>query len=224
MPIPDGRASSKKPLKTSTAKEIARTTSTTPMTTPAETVTITRLRSPSDTGPLLHDVTCAGLRTATLCADARIRQGQAPGQRSGAKRARIDLDEVVASTQNRTLHGPAIRSACARQLLLGDLDPGGRPKVPHPEIPEAEILQGALRAVDLRQDGPVDRGAERQPRGEARHRRLLSTGDLELPRHAPDVGLAEAGFDERMSDIVVGRRAEPRAPVAEIVHVRTGEH
>ena len=52
MPIPDGRASSRKPLKTSTANEIARTTSTTPMTAPAETVTITRLRSPSDTGPL----------------------------------------------------------------------------------------------------------------------------------------------------------------------------
>src|SRR6266566_7480832 len=160
MPIPEGRASSRKPLKTSTANEIARTTSTTTDTAPAETVTITRLRSPSDTRPLLHGVTCAGLRTATLCADARIRQGQAPGQRSGAKRGRIDLDEIVASTENRTLHGSAIRSACAREVLLGDLDPGGRPQVPHPEIPEVEILQGALRAVDLLQDGPVDRGTE----------------------------------------------------------------
>src|SRR6266516_5152187 len=138
MPIPDGRASSKKPLKTSTANEIASTTSTTPMTAPAETVTITRLRSPSDTGPLLHGVTCAGLRTATLCADARIRQGQDPGQRSGAKGGRIDLDKIVASTENRTLHGPTIRSACSRELLLGDLDPSARPQVPHPEILEAE--------------------------------------------------------------------------------------
>src|SRR5207247_733616 len=86
------------------------------------------------------------------------------------------------------------------------------PQVPHPEIPEAEILHGALRPVDLRQDGPVDRGAERHPRGEDRHRGLLGTGDPELPRHAPDVGLAEASFDERLPDMVLGRRAAPRAP------------
>src|SRR5438552_18520262 len=100
MPIPDGRASSRKPLKTSTAKEIARTTSTTPMTAPAETVTTTRLRSPSDTGPQLHDLPRARLRPATLRADSRIRQGQAPGQRSAAKRGRRDLDPGVGSPES----------------------------------------------------------------------------------------------------------------------------
>src|SRR4026207_1453449 len=48
--MPAGRASSRNPLKTSTAKEIARTTSTTPMTAPAETIT-TPLPSPPHTDP-----------------------------------------------------------------------------------------------------------------------------------------------------------------------------
>src|SRR5512132_3537889 len=67
--MPAGRASSRKPLKTSTANEIARTTSTTPITTPAETIT-TPLRSPSDTDPLSDDA-CGPAMRQPMCQRVR---------------------------------------------------------------------------------------------------------------------------------------------------------
>ena len=67
---PAGTASSRKPLKTSTANEIARTTSTTPMTAPAETIT-TPLRSPPRHSDPLSDNACGPAMRQPMCQRVR---------------------------------------------------------------------------------------------------------------------------------------------------------
>ncbi len=95
---------------------------------------------------------------------------------------------------------------------------------PHTALPEAQVLQQPLGTSDLRQLFHLDRHPERDPRGEARGRRLVPRGDAQLTRCLAHIRLRHRHLDERVTHPVLGRGRQSRPEVAEVVHVRARHH
>ena len=152
---------------------------------------------------------------------------------SGVRNARLsvperngsvsDLHVRISSTEDGQLHRAAMFSIRTEEIVGTELNSSRRSEVANPKISVPEFLQRQFCPVDLREDLRLDSGCERHTRGEARHRRFVRTRELELVCERPDGCFAEAGFHERMSNLMFGRGTQARAPVPEVVDVRAGE-
>ena len=94
----------------------------------------------------------------------------------------------------------------AGDLPDGQFDAGDVAVVAHAAVGEPERPQGPLRRLDLGELRRRHRLVVRDPRRQARCRRLVGAGQPEHPRDAPDGGLVEAGVGERPQHVVPGRR------------------
>ena len=103
-------------------------------------------------------------------------------------------------TSSRTARRPRGRLS-GRQFDAGDVA-----VVAHAAVGEPERPQGPLRGLDLGELRRRHRLVVRDPRRQARCRRLVGAGQPEHPRDAPDGGLVEAGVGERPQHVVPGRR------------------
>ena len=135
----------------------------------------------------------------------------------------ISASSYPAATTATTI---ASRRSAVRAIecVLGQLHPAQRAVVADAEHAVAESLHRELRAVDLRQDLGVDRGAVRNARSETGGRRLLGARDAERTGELAHLLLADSGVDQRMDDRVLGGGSQAGPPVAEVVGVRAGEH
>ena len=119
----------------------------------------------------------------------------------------------------------ARRCSTASDERVGvDLDAGGVAVVPDPHLLEAEPVQRRLGPIDPAEDVDRHLGAVRDPAGEARRGRLVPCAQPHPARGLADVGLREAGCDERehRARLLGGLLAGP--VVAEIVDVDAEHH
>jgi hypothetical protein len=96
--------------------------------------------------------------------------------------------------------------------------------VPDAQHAEAERLHRLFGAVDLRQRRPGHLGPVREARRQARGRRLLRARDGELAGEHPHLVLADAGLEQRVTDAMLGCRAQSRTPVTDVVGVCPRQH
>src|SRR5580704_14583256 len=146
-------------------------------------------------------------------------------QRTGPQRPLVDLRVLIASGpdagQHRRMLGRVRRPG---QVRRAELHPAEIAEMPHPQFAVAALLQAQLGPVYLRQHIGADRGAVRQPRGQAGRRGFVRTRNPQVVRQRPHLVLPHRRFQQGMPDTVLGRRAQPGPPVTGVVGVGAGQH
>ena len=113
----------------------------------------------------------------------------------------------------------AIRSRRAQASSIGgsDLDACHGSVRADAELPETQFDEGILGGGNAREAGVGDRLAVGEPRGEARHRRLVPVREREFAGERPDLRLRQTHVGKRADHVVLARRSASRAVVATVV-------
>src|SRR6202050_5458909 len=135
-------------------------------------------------------------------------------QRPGPQRPLVDLRDLISGRPDAGQHRrPLVRVRRPRQFRRAELHPAQITEMPHPQLAVAALLEAQLGPVHLRQHVGADRGAVRQPRGQAGRRGLFCTRHPQVPRQRPHLVLPYGRLQQRMPDPVLGRRAQDRKSV-----------
>src|SRR5207249_5295242 len=121
-----------------------------------------------------------------------------PGSVEASCRVALEVEgnELVARVLQRLHHALAIGQE-PRYLLRLDLYSRHVAVVAHAHLQKSQQLDRLLGRLDPSQRGDRDLGAMRDARRQARERRLVPVGESKLTRGRADVGLGQAGLEQR---------------------------